>query len=191
MATIISPDHFRKVPWKNGKGETIELAINPGGSLSGFEWRLSMADVVEDGAFSDFTGYQRNLVLIKGNGIELIHDQGNVVRLENVLDSVTFDGGRRTVGKLIKGPITDFNVMTNQRSIKCEVKTFSEWQQVSLIYGEMRFVFGLSDPITLSDSQGSQARTLPPGHLLQSVDSHESSYYVTGRSMIVIYFAPN
>jgi len=61
LITIISPQQFKKTPWKNGKGETTELAISEGGTLENFDWRLSIASVTEDGAFSYFTGYCRNL----------------------------------------------------------------------------------------------------------------------------------
>ena len=74
MHKIISPDQFKTIAWKNGQGETTELAISPGGTLADFDWRLSMASVVSDGAFSDFTGYDRQLILLNGHGIKLAHD---------------------------------------------------------------------------------------------------------------------
>ena len=52
MINIIAPKQFKTVAWKNGLGETTELAINRGGTLNSFDWRLSMASVVEDGVFS-------------------------------------------------------------------------------------------------------------------------------------------
>jgi len=55
MLTIISPQQFKQIPWKNGKGTTTELAISDGGTLDHFAWRLSIASVVEDGEFSDFS----------------------------------------------------------------------------------------------------------------------------------------
>jgi environmental stress-induced protein Ves len=68
MLTILSPETFKTIPWKNGLGHTTELAINSGGNLGKFDWRLSIASVVNDGEFSNFSGYQRHLVLIKGEG---------------------------------------------------------------------------------------------------------------------------
>ena len=87
---IIPPEQFKKIPWKNGKGITTELAINNGGTLNDFEWRISIASVDVDGEFSDFTGYLRNLILVAGNGIDLQYDSGKVDRLNNILSFVTF-----------------------------------------------------------------------------------------------------
>ncbi len=41
---IISPDQYRTVAWKNGKGRTQELLFG-GSSEDSFDWRLSMAPV--------------------------------------------------------------------------------------------------------------------------------------------------
>ncbi len=51
MLTVFSPENFRTIPWKNGLGHTTELAISEGGSLDDFDWRLSIASVVNDGDF--------------------------------------------------------------------------------------------------------------------------------------------
>ena len=106
--TTYSPSDFVTVPWKNGKGETIELAINPGGTLAQFDWRLSIATVVEDGEFSDFSGVERNLILIEGNALHLHHQLAGVetkYNLDKKLSFATFDGASKTLGHLPAGPI--------------------------------------------------------------------------------------
>ncbi len=43
------------MPWKNGGGETAEIAVfPPSADLSEFGWRISMATVSSDGPFSAF-----------------------------------------------------------------------------------------------------------------------------------------
>ena len=65
---IIDSSTARQLPWKNGKGETIELArAERDGALL---WRLSMATVAEDGPFSIFAGIERNLTVLDGAGFE-------------------------------------------------------------------------------------------------------------------------
>ncbi|MFN9927385.1 MAG: HutD family protein, partial [Phenylobacterium sp.] len=50
------------VPWKNGGGITRELAVwPPGASFDDFVWRVSMAEVHQDGPFSSFPGVDRIL----------------------------------------------------------------------------------------------------------------------------------
>ncbi|MDP7592557.1 MAG: HutD family protein [Litorilituus sp.] len=108
MIEIIEPEQFKTIPWKNGLGETTELAINEQANLDDFSWRLSIASVVNDGVFSDFSGYHRHLVLIKGKGLSLQHDDKNVDMLDKLLDVARFDGGCETLGKLADGAIKDF-----------------------------------------------------------------------------------
>jgi len=132
LIKIIPPEQFRKIPWKNGKGETTELAISNGGTLENFDWRLSMARVVEDGEFSDFTGYLRNLVLISGNGIELRYDNSNNDRLEKLLAFATFDGGCKTIGILKSGSITDFNLICKAEKYKVILNTYIDRQNIKL-----------------------------------------------------------
>ena len=61
-------DH-RRMPWKNGGGETVEVIVHPeGASLSDFGWRVSMATVASDGPFSVFPGIDRTIVVVEGAG---------------------------------------------------------------------------------------------------------------------------
>ena len=65
---------YRIMPWKNGGGSTTEIAICPEGSgIPGgqFRWRVSIADVVADGPFSRFSGYDRHIMVVEGAGMTL------------------------------------------------------------------------------------------------------------------------
>ena len=60
------------MPWKNGQGETVEIARSPDGEgLDDFDWRVSVAPVVADGAFSMFPGIERTIAVIEGSGMAL------------------------------------------------------------------------------------------------------------------------
>ena len=95
------------VPWKNGGGITRNIA------LATFEdttaWRLSRADVGQDGAFSSFAGLERILTVVSNTGMELLHADG-------VLDAdpwhpLRFGGGLDITSRLKDGPLTDLNLM--------------------------------------------------------------------------------
>ena len=53
---ILRAADYRRMPWKNGSGETVEVAVfPPGASIDDFDWRISIATVAaENGAFSLF-----------------------------------------------------------------------------------------------------------------------------------------
>ncbi|MGO6905167.1 HutD family protein, partial [Rhizobium ruizarguesonis] len=69
---ILRAGDYKRMPWKNGKGETVEIAVfPPDASINDFDWRVSMATVAEDGPFSIFPGIDRTLAILDGNGMVL------------------------------------------------------------------------------------------------------------------------
>jgi environmental stress-induced protein Ves len=186
MISVFSPESFKTIPWKNGKGETIELAINDGGTLDDFIWRLSMASVVEDGVFSDFSGYQRNLILIEGNGISLQHDDNKIDKLSNLLAVANFDGACRTVGNLHAGAITDFNIITHQDKCRVNVETYIKPQTVELKSADLCFVYSLSGDYLLTAAHQAP-QTITAGHLLKLSTPPENNLSIKGQQLIIIY----
>jgi environmental stress-induced protein Ves len=194
MLTKLSPDTFKTIPWKNGLGHTTELAISDGGTLDNFDWRLSIASVVNDGDFSNFSGYQRNLVLIEGNGLILDHRNGDVDKLTQLLDLARFDGASKTHGALIDGGIKDFNVMTNQNTFTPEVNGYVAKQTVTLelLTGNLLFAYSLTGEMTVEKVQDEDHCTVPVGHLIKLSTMSENQLSgqltakVTGENMIII-----
>lgn len=105
---------YPRMPWKNGGGTTQEVACNPGGSTAEFDWRLSIADVAQDGGFSAFTGYQRIITVLEGSGIELSVD-GQAQTPLTTLQPYAFLGDAKVHCRLLDGPIRDFNLIYKPR----------------------------------------------------------------------------
>lgn len=193
MLTIISPEKFKTIPWKNGLGHTTELAISEGGTLDSFDWRLSIASVVNEGDFSNFAGYQRNLVLIEGNGLTLDHRNGDVDKLTKLLDIARFDGGCNTHGALVNGAIKDFNIMTNQASFSAEVNCYVKQQSITieLLADSLVFAYSLSKEMVVQSDE-KQDRSIAVGHLMkyqasEPLSSGELSIItITGKDLIII-----
>ncbi len=124
---IIKYDELVETPWKNGGGITREIATAQSGGT--FLWRISMADVSEDGVFSEFTGRTRVLTVIKGSGVALIHDAS--ILQADLWEPVRFDGALKIHATLNDGPITDLNLMFDPRHCECNVETLrGPYQQV-------------------------------------------------------------
>lgn len=193
MLQVIAPQKFKTIPWKNGLGETTELAINEGGNLDSFDWRLSIASVINDGVFSDFSGYQRNLVLIAGNGIMLKHDDNKVDNLTNLLDIAKFDGDCKTHGKLCDGAIKDFNIITNNQKIQPQVNCYLDAQEVrgQLTKLNIYFAYSLTREISIKVSEQEKV-IVPQGHLVKMSlaggieDDVESMFQIDGENLILI-----
>jgi environmental stress-induced protein Ves len=121
------------VPWKNGGGSTTQIAVfPPDAGFEEFDWRVSLATIAEDGAFSDFPGVERTLALVEGHGMTLEID-GEATLLSKADPVAVFDGESRVVAKLSRGPSTDFNVMT--RTERC----YHQFGR-RVLSGESRFV---------------------------------------------------
>ena len=193
MLTILSPETFKTIPWKNGLGHTTELAINSGGNLDKFDWRLSIASVVNDGDFSNFPGYQRHLVLIEGEGLILDHHNGDVNELANLLDVAHFDGGSKTCGRLVNGAIKDFNIMTNKQSFTAEVNCHVEQHSADISFFSDKLIFAYSLTNEMNIEHGSKPTiSVPAGHLAQLETHHapkrstQDMAVISGQNMIII-----
>ncbi|MBY3119521.1 HutD/Ves family protein [Rhizobium laguerreae] len=114
MRILRAGDH-KRMPWKNGKGETVEIAVfPPGASINDFDWRISMATVAEDGPFSIFPGIDRTLAILDGNGMVLDVAGSSPVLLTTASDPLTFPADVPVAARLDDGAITDLNVMTRR-----------------------------------------------------------------------------
>jgi environmental stress-induced protein Ves len=117
MSVLIPFAGLAPAPWKNGGGSTIEIAIGPpDAGFDDFDWRVSLATIAEDGAFSQFDGVDRTLALVDGPGM-LLHIDGEPTLVSEAEPVVAFDGSSEVSAKLNRGPSTDFNVMS--RSERC------------------------------------------------------------------------
>lgn len=111
---VLSPIDYRRMPWKNGGGQTTEIAAHPPGvGFASFAWRVSMADVLQDGPFSPFPGVDRTLVLLAGEGMRLTGD-GEAIELRTKFEPVSFSGDALLNCSLVAGPVRDFNLMVRR-----------------------------------------------------------------------------
>ena len=114
LRRLMSADH-RRMAWKNGAGETIEVMVHPpGAGLGDFGWRVSMAGVAEDGPFSAFEGIERSLAVLSGEGLELSVAGRAPCRIGPGDPPVTFPGDVACTARLMGGPVRDLNVMTRR-----------------------------------------------------------------------------
>lgn len=112
---ILRAGQYTRMPWKNGGGETTEIAVYPeGASVEDFAWRVSMATVASDGPFSLFPGIDRTLSVLEGEGMVLDIEGQEPVTLTPASAPLSFPADVPTSARLVRGPITDLNVMTRR-----------------------------------------------------------------------------
>jgi hypothetical protein len=123
--TALGPEAAVRQPWKNGRGETEELAIWPEGASFArgeFDARVSTARVPASGPFSTFAGFERVLVALDGEGLLLTHGADAPRARLRRLEPYRFAGEWTTSGELVGGPLRDFNVFTRRGVLRAEVQ---------------------------------------------------------------------
>jgi uncharacterized protein len=101
--------------WKNGGGETTQIAVRPeGAGLDDFDWRVSTARVASDGPFSRFPGVDRTLAILEGEGLRLTIDGGPPITLTSRTTPLFFAADASIEAVLLEGRIVDLNVMTRR-----------------------------------------------------------------------------
>ena len=119
MSRLLRNSDHRRMPWKNGGGETVEVIVRPeGASLSDFGWRVSMATVASDGPFSVFPGIDRTLAVLSGDGMELSIEGLGERLLTPQSAPLAFPADAPTSARLTGEPITDLNVMTRRGAFR-------------------------------------------------------------------------
>ena len=114
MHRLLTPADYRRMPWKNGGGHTMEIAAEPqGAGVASFVWRVSVADIAQDGPFSAFPGIDRTLVLLSGHGMRLA-TAGDTMELHAPYEPVVFAGEAPIECVLTQGPTRDFNLMVRR-----------------------------------------------------------------------------
>jgi environmental stress-induced protein Ves len=98
-------------PWRNGFGMTRELVVFP--VREHWHWRLSVAEISQDGPFSRFDDVERWFAVLSGNGVRLAVD-GAAQTLTRTSAPVVFDGAALAECQLVDGPTLDFNLMVRQ-----------------------------------------------------------------------------
>jgi environmental stress-induced protein Ves len=116
--------HLPAQPWKNGGGLTREIAVMPpGAGVEGFTWRVSIAEIAEDGPFSAFPGIDRQILLLAGAGARLRSEaEGMDHLLQEPLVPFAFAGEAAVTASLLDGPSQDLNVMTRRGVMRAEVQ---------------------------------------------------------------------
>jgi len=183
---IYPPDSFRSMPWRNGLGHTVELLAEYLPQSTAFAWRLSMADVVSDGRFSDFSGYDRTLVLLQGEGITLNHGNGLCDRLLELLQAARFDGEVETEASLHGGPIKDFNVMARREFCSASVNTLHHATDAEIpVDGDILLIYAVDGTISIK-SRSWPSITIESNHLCRINKPSAEKMTASGASLIVI-----
>ena len=121
-------------PWRNGGGVSHEIAWH-----AEEDWRLGLAEIVRDGAFSDYAGFDRTLTIGQGQGLWLnAHALGP--------DPFSFRGEEAIAARVTAGPLVVVNAITRRGFCGHEVRRSPAQGRLS----GSDFVVALGGPVRAS-----------------------------------------
>jgi len=155
---VLRAVNYRRMTWKNGGGETAEIAVFPeAAGLEDFGWRVSMASVASDGPFSAFAGVDRTLSVLEGDGIALEVEGREGVRLTTGAPPYGFAADAATSARLIGGTIVDLNVMTRRGRFEHRINRHEIDGQARLTSGADQTMLFCAADVLLVDGEGFRA----------------------------------
>jgi environmental stress-induced protein Ves len=110
---ILPSSSYRRVPWKNGLGSTLEIATDATPPDGAWTWRLSFADVPTRAPFSNFPGIDRHIALLDGAGMTL-ERAGQRIRLPREGTAFAFAGEESIFGEPEGSNVRDANLMLDR-----------------------------------------------------------------------------
>lgn len=134
---ILRASDYKSMPWKNGGGETAEIAASPeGASMETFGWRVSMAKVAADGPFSVFPNIDRTLSVLEGTAMSLNINGADATILTKDSAPLGFPADVPVSATLPNGAIRDLNVMTRRGEFNHSVSRVTHPQSFHVTGGE-------------------------------------------------------
>ena len=154
---ILRAENYRRMRWKNGGGETAEIAVFPeDAGLDDFDWRISMARVEAGGPFSAFLGVDRTLSILEGEGIVLEVEGRERATLTGASAPYSFPADTVTGAELVAGAITDLNVMTRRGRYGHKVSALEVDRSMELSLGSEEALLFCRSGSMLVDCDGSR-----------------------------------
>jgi len=116
---LLDPAGYRRTPWKNGGGITVDIAdaYRAGAAAGGWEgviWRFGRTRIEQPGPFSDLGGFDRHLAVIEGEGLLLHPAEAPSLDVRQPFRPVRFPGEWRIESELTRGPVGVLNLLADR-----------------------------------------------------------------------------
>jgi environmental stress-induced protein Ves len=157
MITRLDPADYRRTPWKNGGGITVDIAED------GDVWRFGRTPITAPGPFSDYAGFDRLQVLVAGRGLVLQTPDGEI-DVRTPLKPVRFAGETPIVSRLESGPVEVVNLIGARAKVRIDLQVLQAGASLGRGAGT-HIVYAASGPAALTIER--EAHRLPADHALR------------------------
>ena len=118
MITRLDPSQYRRTPWKNGGGVTVDIAEQDD------IWRFGRTPITTPGPFSDYAGFDRLQVLVAGRGLVLDTPDGEI-DVRTPFKPVRFAGETQIVSRLESGPVEVVNLIGARAKVRIALEVLT------------------------------------------------------------------
>lgn len=145
---------FRRTPWKNGGGVTLDIAdeYRPGtepGSWTGMVWRFGRTTIGTPGPFSDLGGYDRILTVVTGRGLVLHAPDGAALDIREPLRPAAFPGERVLRSELEAGPVEVVNLIGDRSAVTIGVDVLCASEAIEVTADDVVLYAPTADAVAL------------------------------------------
>ncbi len=105
MTEVIRAADLPTSRWVNGAGRKADIAAGDG-------WLMGFAWLDGDAPFSDYTGFDRTIMLLEGHGFTLELPEGSTVSVTDPFVPTAFSGAGPIACRLIAGPCRVLNAIS-------------------------------------------------------------------------------
>jgi uncharacterized protein len=175
MFTLLEPIQYRRTPWKNGGGTTVDIATEDD------VWRFSRTPIAEPGPFSDYSGFDRIQMLIAGRGL-VLETPGGEIDVRTPFRPVRFAGETPIVSRLEGGPVEVVNLIGSRAAVKIDLDTLDAGERGAVGPG-IHIAYCAEGP-TILDTDDALHR-LPAHHALRIDTDRTTMLACKGGRLIV------
>lgn len=120
---LLSPSDYRRIPWKNGRGELVVIDREGGDSWEnmGVAWHFGRTAIVEEGPFSDYTGYERLQIVTGGAGL-VLKARDHDIDLRVPMRVQRYDGATPIRTMLEQGPVEVVNLIADRSRFAIDLR---------------------------------------------------------------------
>lgn len=186
--TVLDPAGYRRTPWKNGGGVTIDIAdaYRSGAAAGGWEgmlWRFGRTRIERPGPFSDLSGYDRILAVVEGSGLVLHPKFRAPIEVHAPFVPAHFPGEWAITSELTAGPVGVLNLMADRLLYKIDL-VFPPMGTAAEMAGAVCIVLALEDAAV---DIGGRTTTLAREAALRVDNAHRLAYTPrTGRVAVAM-----
>lgn len=139
--TPLHPDGYRRTPWKNGGGVSIDIAgaARPGAEPDGWGgmlWRFARTRIATPAPFSDLSGYDRIIAVVAGRGLVLDAGAHGILDVREPFRPVRFPGEWAITSALEDGAVEVVNLIGDRAAVALDLRFLQGPASLDLAPGE-------------------------------------------------------